>query len=208
MQGARSVWTIILLALCLFSTALLCVARNRRPVLPRPLPARRLIRPLRSQSEVALIEAKATWVWGILTTSRSLEQLEEWDPAAATATDHSERWRELVAQNPEVRRACQSAVRAVVLARNSDEQFRAARLLALIECAQGHHREDLQQARQLVALAPRDELALLWLRRAARCNHLKSLEQRANAALAALARRGPTSADQRMRSGARREPGP
>ena len=58
--------------------------------------------------------------------------------------------------------------------------------LTVIEHDSGRHAAELQQARRLVALAPHDQVALLWLWHAARCNHLERLERQADAARAAL----------------------
>ncbi len=91
-----------------------------------------------------------------------------------------------------LRRAQTAAQRAAELAATREDEYRVTALRALLECDTGHHEAELRHARQLITLAPRKELSLLWLRRAARCNRLKALERQTHAAL--------------LRPGQRREP--
>jgi hypothetical protein len=158
-----------------------------RDLSPAPA-ARRAAVPLRlprSPSEAALAEAGAFWVRGAITASRSLEQLEEWDPAGLAGDEDRQR-REMLAQSPDVQHAREEALQAQALARNEHEAYRAGCLLALLDCTLGRHQEELAQARRLIALAPHDGLALLWLRHAARCNHWKARADPSNGALVTM----------------------
>jgi hypothetical protein len=82
-------------------------------------------------------------------------------------------------------RAASAARQATALARTPAEAYAATETLALVECNRGHHAMELIAARRLMALDPGRERSLLWLRRAARCNGLASVEQKVNRELAA-----------------------
>jgi hypothetical protein len=171
---------------CLLAAHLL---RAALPLPPAPAPsALPLVHqgPPRSPSEAARRESQRHWMRALSEAGGQLEVLAEWDPQADAGCLEGRQWQALICRSAEVPLARRAARRTAELARNDNEAFRAARLLALIECSTGHHQEELQQARRLVALLPHDEGALLWLRRAARCNHLPALERRAEDALAAL----------------------
>jgi len=108
------------------------------------------------------------------------EALEAWDP---NATDpllpgivDAETWRlEQMAQDRtgDLLRARVQARRAQTLARTSDEAYRAAESLVLIEHESDHHKEEFRQAQTLVALQPNNATSLMLLRRAAGCTRQK-----------------------------------
>jgi hypothetical protein len=112
---------------------------------------------------------------------RRLEALEVWDPAAGErgGLREYEDWQAQMAQDPEksLHRAEAAAQEALALARSPAEAYRANEALALIECNRGHHAAELRAARRLMALDPQNERSLYWLRRAARCNGLRLVEQ-------------------------------
>src|SRR5207245_261428 len=64
-------------------------------------------------------------------------------------------------------------------------------LLARLVCDAGAHRAEQDQARRLIALAPRRRTPLLVLWRAARWNGLASVERQADLALQALEEASP-----------------
>jgi hypothetical protein len=72
------------------------------------------------------------------------------------------------------------------MAQTRNETYQAALLLARIDCDTGHHAEELRQARRLMALKPREMVSLTCLERAAKCNRLGPLQQRAARAIEAL----------------------
>jgi hypothetical protein len=119
--------------------------------------------------------------------------LEVWDSAAGEAGDREsaahEPWRlqQLAAdEKGYLLLARTAALRAADTARTPRERYRAAVLLAGIEHERGDHDRELQQARALVALQPRSDLALLTVRRAALCNGRSSLAASIDVKLAAL----------------------
>jgi hypothetical protein len=167
---ARSRQALLGVLLMLGALALLpvCVTRYSSPAST----ARGEAAPIRlshSPSEAALSQAKDLWVQGACMASRSVEQLEEWDPAGLAGDEDRTRL-EILAQSPDVRHAWAKALQAQALARNAREAYRATCLLVVLNCAMGRHQEELSEARRLVAIAPHDSAALLWLRHAARCN--------------------------------------
>jgi hypothetical protein len=76
--------------------------------------------------------------------------------------------------------------RAIRLAQTPRDLYRVTAWQARLACDTGHHREELQCARRLMELEPRDERSLHWLRRAARHNGSKELEQQADRQLRML----------------------
>jgi hypothetical protein len=109
-----------------------------------------------------------------LAENRGREALESWDPEA-TSGEATERLRRLdLARDPsgDLHQARTAAEQAVALARTPTEAYRAVWLLARIDCDLGEHQAELQQARRLMALAPRDRRSREALRRAAVCNGL------------------------------------
>jgi len=113
--------------------------------------------------------------------------VEAWDSEAADSLDQGAWRRELLAgdRSGNLQRARLAAQRAAALARTPQEQYRAALLLTLLACEAGHHGAELAHARRLMVLAPRSQVSLMMLRRAARCNGMKSLERQADALLKA-----------------------
>jgi tetratricopeptide (TPR) repeat protein len=69
------------------------------------------------------------------------------------------------------------AQKAAALAHSPPEQFKAAFLLAQIECGLGRHRAELKQAQKMLALKPRNESSYLAYNRAVRCNRLGQRER-------------------------------
>jgi hypothetical protein len=118
-----------------------------------------------------------------IAVNREREALESWDPAAFGNGGHQsvdpEAWRlsqMALDRSGDLHRARALALRAAALARGPDEAYRAVELLVLVEHELGHHRQELQQARNLVALRPRSQRSLMILRRAAGCSGLKPLQ--------------------------------
>jgi hypothetical protein len=85
----------------------------------------------------------------------------------------------MVSYSPELQLADQWARRALALAHPARESYQSLRWLARIECALGHHREELRLARELVCLVPRDQGSLTCLLQAAKCNGLTVMEKQA-----------------------------
>jgi hypothetical protein len=83
-------------------------------------------------------------------------------------------------------RARWAARRAAVLARTPSEQWRAAELLAGLECDTGNHRAELRYARQLIALQPQQRASWEALKHAAVCNGEFWLVQQADETLEGL----------------------
>jgi hypothetical protein len=84
-----------------------------------------------------------------------------------------------------LRRARAALQRAAALAETPHDQCRIEAFEALLACETGRHEMELRHAQRLNALAPGSRGSLLWLRRAARCNRLKALEQQVDTALLA-----------------------
>jgi tetratricopeptide (TPR) repeat protein len=181
----------LVIAAFLLSAPLLSLERPqptapaRRWEAPASAP-RRLIRLLspRTPSEEALWTARWLRMRAVFTASDELEALESWD-AAATQRPATVSWsRRLLCadRGGNLHRAREAAKRAVGLAHSDSERTEGALWLALIECEAGHHDLELQAARRLVALRPRDSRALRVLQRAATCNGLTALASEIEAA--------------------------
>jgi hypothetical protein len=179
------------LGLCLLSVPVLRLAylRSRAssppgatflmPLPPRSTPADRALR------EAQEWRLQAMWV-----ADQEREAQEACDPDPITSVDReAERRRRLIARDRcgYLGRARSAAQQAAALARTPAETYRAAALLARLECYTGHHQEELRQARRLVTLAPWNPRSWMALRRAARCNGLGTLARRADAQMSALA---------------------
>jgi hypothetical protein len=128
-----------------------------------------------SPAEQALREAAKWWMSAeeaVITERETL--IESMGTTFSEHIDHDQWRRELMARDQSglLRRALGCASRAAELARSPQEEYRAVRLLARLECDAGHHREELQQARRLMALAPSREDAASALVHALRCNGL------------------------------------
>jgi hypothetical protein len=126
--------------------------------------------------------------------SRECEALEEREPGRGdagrtkTAPEDAALRRQLLAadHSGDLGWAHMQAQVAAALAHTAAEKYAAAVLLARIECDAGDHRAELEQARRLMALAPRRRSSLHVLWRAARCNGLEPLARRADAVLRTL----------------------
>ena len=123
-----------------------------------------------------------------LLVNQQREALEAWD-AQATAGSMEGWRRQQMASDPggDLRRAQVQALAATRLARTVAEEYRAAALLARLECDLGHHDRELQQAETLVKLEPRDIRYIQALRHAAWCNGLEPLAEQAESRLEVLA---------------------
>jgi hypothetical protein len=177
MPQMRRVTAVECALLCLLTVPFACQAL-RRLALP-PLP--RLSRPIRPAapvgwSETALAEAGQWRQRAVAEVQRRREELEEWDPAAVDPgireSPAHEPWRlQQLAADPcgYLRRAEAEATRAAKRAQTPRLRYRATLLLASIEHELDQPDQELQQARRLVALQPRNDLSLLTLRRATIC---------------------------------------
>jgi hypothetical protein len=114
--------------------------------------------------------------------------VEAWDSAAAESLDRGTWRQELLAadRSGALRHARLLAQQAAALAHTPQEQYRAALLLAGLSCEGGHHEVELAQVRRLMVLAPRSQVSLMMLGRAAQCNGMTPLAWQADAALKAL----------------------
>jgi hypothetical protein len=122
------------------------------------------------------------------TVNEECYAVEAWDSAAAESLDRGTWRRELLAadRSGALRHAWLLAQQAAALARTPPEQYRAALVLACLSCEAGHHEVELAQVRRLMALAPRSQVSLMMLQRAAQRNGMTSLERQADAMLKAL----------------------
>jgi hypothetical protein len=114
------------------------------------------------------------WLRAQEAVSRECEALEAWDPRVTTAVGDAPLRRQLLAadRSGDLGRAHMEAQRAAALARTTDEAYDAVVLLARLDRDEGDHQAELAQARRLMTLAPRRQLSLMVLGRAAMCNHL------------------------------------
>jgi hypothetical protein len=181
----------------LFGVCTALLLRHPRPAtLPRwtEPPARPQPRGL-GQVRGALWEADGWRIRARAAIESERAALEAWDPRSFAGAEE-ERWRqETLARDPRgyLRRARAAAARAAAGAHSREEAANAAGLRALIEHEAGDHREELRQARLLMALAPHTLAAASTLRRAGTCNRLESELRRAAIALRTL--RGDTTSD-------------
>jgi hypothetical protein len=190
MQASRLVWTISLLALCLCTVWLLWRARIGPGMPPRPLRAYPAIPLPQSPSAVARWEASRAWTRAREAAAQKLETLEAWDSSVGD-DPHREEWLcRLMAGDPhgDLQRAYSAAARAANQARTPQERFAAALLLSRIDCDLGRHTEELEQARLLMRLAPRNVESLGVLQRAAGHNGMGWLVKQASAQLASVIR--------------------
>jgi hypothetical protein len=173
-------------AICLIGLMLLLGERSlpekQASALTPPLSASQ------SPADQALREARQKRLQAEAEVDRERYAAEAWDPEAARI-DPSQWRQQLMATSVPLKAAREAALRARELAQTTDERYNARRLLAWIECNLGHHRAELREARRLVALKPEQKQAWLWLRRAARCNGLRSVEQEVEAMLTSRMRR-------------------
>jgi hypothetical protein len=181
------------------------VSSVTRTAMRRPLPRRA------TPSMRALWEAQQWRLQAFLAADdgRKAEEASDPDPIPGGDREAGRRRRLIVRDDRGYLARARSAARqALTLARTPTELIRATALLARLECNAGHHAAELEQARRLVALAPRKPLAWMALRRAARCNGLEALTKQADTKMEALAEpvagRSPPSELRREREG--REP--
>ena len=159
------------------------VAPPIRTAMRRPLP------PGATPSGQALWEAQGWRLQAFLDADSEREAQEASDPDPLTSVDReASRRRRLIARDRcgYLARARIAARQAAALARTPDEAARAAALRARLECYAGHHDAELPQARRLVALAPRKQVAWMTLRRAGRCVGQETLVREANTKMSAL----------------------
>jgi hypothetical protein len=179
------------LGLCLLAVPLLRlvytqprVSSPTQTAMPRPPPSHSTV------SKQALWVAQGWRLQAFLAADDEREAHEACDPDPTTSVDReAARRRWLLARDRYgyLRRARVAARRAVVLARTPAEAYRATALVARLECYAGHHQAELERARRLVVLAPRQPLSWMALRRAARCNGLAVPARQADAEIALLA---------------------
>jgi hypothetical protein len=159
----------------------------RLATLPAP-PLPRAVRRVRCRTPSAKALWQARWyrTRAIQAANQARYPLLESVPPDMSRAIDTENWRrQLMASDRtgDLHRALAAGRVAVALAQTPDEEYQAREWLALIACDAGRHQEELQQARRLVQLKPRDEVSLVALRRAADCNGLGALARQAGAAL-------------------------
>jgi hypothetical protein len=169
---------------------LLLVGRHPSPMPRLPKPARLWPRSQASPSGTALQEAKQLWGEAQMAVKPELEALAAADPYS-TEPEGARRQR-LMAQDRGgvLRQAHEVAREAVAQAKSPQEAYQATLWLAIIECDQGHHQEELQHVRRLLVLQPRRAEAWGALRRAAKCNGFWQLSRRADRAVRELSGEG------------------
>jgi hypothetical protein len=146
------------------------------------LPARQVFPVPTAHGESARARREAqSWYYQAGSKAKlQIEEMEEWDPHALEPEGEEAYRRRAVRGTMELRMAVQAAERAAHLAATPSERYAAAMLLSRLYCDAGDHRHELIQARILIALAPKRVESLKVLRRAALCNALKGIAQRAD----------------------------
>jgi hypothetical protein len=137
--------------------------------------------------EAAMREAKRCWGLAQTVIKPDLEILAAQNSYAPPGAE--ERWRRQLMSADRggcLRKALLSVRRAEERANAPAERYEATVWYALIECDRGDHRTELQQAQQLVKLAPRNPTSWGTLHRAARCNGLSRLAWKAERVLQTL----------------------
>jgi len=145
---------------------------------------------------VSFAQAQRCYLRAEIVTTQQLEALEERDGDSIRGSDAEIYRRSLIARTREIVVAEAAAREAARRAKTNDEVYRAARLLAHIECDMGHPQPELEQAKKLVALQPHNPTALLLLERAARDSGELSLARRAEVKVSRLAGSPPESSPQ------------
>jgi hypothetical protein len=175
------------LGLCLLTVPLLGLHR----LYPTPRASRvlwsRLPAPA-SASEAARRTARQCWTRAQQAVNTERELLEDWDPTATENLDQ-ELWRRQLTtadRSGDLKRALKWGRHAAALARTREDAYAAARLLTRLEAEAGHPQAELEEARELAALRPHDEDALVLLQRAAIDNREGGLAARMGAALRKL----------------------
>jgi hypothetical protein len=182
------------LGLCLLILPPVWLVSGRSTTL-RPLYPVGLVIPTskRSSSAEARGAAWQGWLRAQATMSRECEALEAWDPQVSMAVGDAALRRQLLAadRSGDLCWAHMQAQTAAALARTPEETYQATVLLARIKCDAGEHEAEMEQARRLMALAPRRRASVMVLWRAARCNGLASVERQADLALQTLGDAAP-----------------
>lgn len=144
------------LLLCLFLSLLLQWLAWKQPIAPTPTTrVFSLAAPANSPCGAALQQA---WRWKTrarMAMIEAREKLDAWDPQAMT--EDMDAWRQqwqAADPNGDLHRAREWARRAAILARTKRDRYRAAALLARIECELGYHQSELQYAKIQAALEP------------------------------------------------------
>jgi hypothetical protein len=179
--------------ICFLTIVVLRLAWVERAATPLAEAPRKFgLRPVRGPSEAALREARFWRLSAMQQVSAEFEALEQWDPALEGAPRDPAEWRQMMAKDLDgsLGRAWECVTRAQGLARTRDERLQAGLLRCRIECERSDHEAELRQARQLVAFAPRDDLVLTVLERAAACCGREALVRETRAAIQALRREG------------------
>jgi len=182
------------MSLCLLAVPLLRLARIRTTTPAPPCSTVVVVSaPERSPSAEARQAAWQGWMRAQEAVSRECEGLEAWDPLAAGGVADATLRRQFLAadRSGNLGWAHMQAQMAAALARTPEETYEAAVVLARIECDAGDHKAELEQARRLMAVAPRRRTSLMVLWRAARCNGLVSVERHADLALQTLVDASP-----------------
>jgi hypothetical protein len=137
---------------------------------------------IRSPTDAALREASLAWIQAQESVARELEALPTLT-SEGVINHVGEAYRQgflIRDRGGHLRRARAAAQRAATQARTPAEVYRAAEMLALIECDAGRHRVELQLARRLVHLDPRRQGAWARLRHAAVCTGRLALVREAD----------------------------
>jgi hypothetical protein len=166
--------------------ATLALSVPERPTPPAPVVLTLPLPTVQSPFEEALYQARFYRLRAKAAAKHAMELNDAALPGAGD-TDR-EAWRRTLMTGAPQRalgRAVAEARRATALARTVAEQSRAATVRVMIECEAGHHREELRQARRLVAIERGSGHALRVLLRAARCNGEDALAHRCVARLEA-----------------------
>lgn len=146
------------------------------------------VRPVSSPADGAMREARFWRLSAMQRVSAEFEKQEAWDPAMAGSPRDPVEWRRMMARDPDgsLGRAREHVIRAQRLARTNPERFQAGLLRCRIECERGDFAAELREARKVAALAPRNELALITLERAAACSGQGPLARQARSTIRAL----------------------
>jgi hypothetical protein len=124
---------------------------------------------------VALRQAWQRRTHARIAEKQEREALEAWDPMGTSRVTSESLRREWLARDPhgDLRWAQVKTQQAAVLARTPREEYRAALLLARIECDLGRHDRELLHAQKLMKLEPQDQRSQDALKHAVCCNSLR-----------------------------------
>lgn len=165
------------LAAVLLSAPLGRWAWNRAAAPPPPIRLAAIIAaaappPAPTLSARALRQANLAWILAQQAVARELEQQPEWTSVevARHTPDYYRQRLMALDRGGDLARARAAGQRAMVLARTPAETYRAATLMARLECDAGDHRAELRYAQKLLSLAPRRRGSSDALKHAAACN--------------------------------------